>query len=141
MSDNIFIKSKGGSSNFKDIFNLDTSVNYSPLPGTLHIQNKIDGSINDYTIKNVLTSEIPNDESEINNSLFTLFGGSKNYDSENTEALQNKLYSLFENNQLGGVRKGTRTFSTRESSYSDSQMGGKEAPAGFIHVPSAVNLW
>ena len=53
-------------------------MDYSPLPNTLHIRNKIDGNIKDYSIKDMLSSEIPLNDSEIDNNLLKLFGGSKN---------------------------------------------------------------
>jgi len=132
MSDNIFIKSKGGYSDhsFKNVFDFETSVNYSPLPNTLHIQNKIDGNIQNYSIKDMLTSEIPQNESEIDESLLKLFGGANNEYADDTEALQNKLHTLLDNNLTGGVRKGSRTYVSRDNS--ESLYGGKEAPAGFV---------
>ena len=67
MSDNIFIKSKGGYSDhsFKNIFDFETSVNYSPLPNTLHIQDKIDGNIQNYSIKDMLTSDLKTSDMRI----------------------------------------------------------------------------
>ena len=98
------------------LFDFETSVNYSPLPNTLHIQNKIDGNIQNYSIKDMLTSEIPQNESEIDESLLKLFGGANNEYTDNTEVLQDKLHTLLDNNNItGGVRKGTRMYVSRDN--------------------------
>ena len=101
MSDNIFIqqKNKSKSNNFKDMFGIESTIANSPLPSSLHIQNKIEGNIENHDIRNLLSSEIPTTPSEVDNSITKLFGGGNNsvYSptspeyTDNTVAIQNKL--------------------------------------------------
>lgn len=143
MSHNIFVPNKNidEKNNFKNLFGLDSTVNYSPLPSSLHIQNKIDGSIKDYDLKNLLTSEIPTNSADIDSNLLKLFGGAKNdtvYSAtsddytNDTNSLQQQFNSLFENNvnQSGGnIVTGTRDLRIR-GEY--SLFGGaRELPEGL----------